>query len=200
VRKITKLRTLVHEEPLASEIDKWLFERLSDYANAYRGSELEVLSALPHEWHVASRAYGAWLETRIATTTDEERLTMSRYVFVPRAYPGFDRIAFAFAVVDDWIKNSHATKPVVAAVICPVEAKDAKPHEPVQRCDRTFYRWMIENDVPHFTEALVARDDLKLVESAVASIASINGPERTPAILAIARATQRTSSSGTPRS
>jgi hypothetical protein len=193
VRKVAKLATLVHEEPAATEIKKWLFERLTDWSYAYRGSDLDAANALPetHEWHVAERAYSAWLGAQIATTTDEERTTMSRYVFAPHAFPGFDRIAFGFAVIDDWIKNGHANKPIVTAIVCPVEAKDAKPHEPVQRCDRTFYRWALENDMPHFADALVARNDAKLVEAAVASFAAINHADRTNAILAIARALQK---------
>ncbi len=160
---------------LAATVRKRLFGELSSFSHAY----FEGAPRTP-EWQRAESAYVGWLVSQLTSATDDEKMEITSAVFVRRnghsvaAFPGFDRFAFGMSILDDWAKAGHpndASGPhgrLYGAIACPTTRPSESGRSFGGRCEHTFYEYVFDDDanVKRFADALLARNDPALVETA----------------------------------
>ena len=178
---------------LAADVRAWLLGEVQDFAGAYDHDEALVV-ALPawSRWRRAEASWVAWVNSRLPTMTDEEKLGLVESVFVRTrgtdgvfraasfAFPGIDRFAFGLSIADAWARAGHPRGPgqppaqldLFAAVVCPRSAGPDGTVSSVGRCDYVWYRDALDDPATtrRLTDALLARKDLDLVEATFTAV------------------------------
>ena len=179
---------------LARELRKWLLHEAPEFASAYQGNAADRLAALQPSsaWRRAETAWVAWLNSVSSSLTDEEKLELSRAIFVksrapdgvyrtsPTAFPGFDRFGFGLAVADQWARAGHprggslgeAQRELYGAIVCPHTVGRDGSKSFIARCDYAWYDSALDDPatMKRLADALLARKDADLVGTALTAI------------------------------
>lgn len=182
------------EADLARDARKWLIAAVRDFAGAYHHDAASIERAAPgSHFKLAEAAYMEWLRAELPRMSLDERGVIGRALwvidfrtpsalpdrFATYAFPGIDRMAFAFAAIDSWIaaghppaRGSREVPALYADIVSPVEidTEDGglRFHE-IGRSDHLFRRWVFVDAAREETYAagVLARNDPQLATAAL---------------------------------
>lgn len=197
---------------LARDVRAWLLHQVQALADAYNGEEDRVIALPPSSpWHRAEAAWVAWANAQLGTMTDEEKLVLVGSVFVrtrgsdgvfrasATAFPGFDRFAFGLSVADSWARAGHprggaqpeAQRALIDTIVCPRTLGPGGAESMSSRCDYVWYRDAIDTTATtkRLTDALLARKDRDLVQTAFSAVAGMpSGGDKLALLLSLLHA------------
>jgi hypothetical protein len=198
--------------PLARDVRAWLVHQVQELADAYNGEEDRVIALPPSSpWHRAEAAWVAWANAQLGTMSDEEKLVLVGSVFVrtrgpdgvfrasATAFPGFDRFAFGLSVADSWARVGHprggaqpeAQRALIDIIVCPRTVGPDGTESMSSRCDYVWYRDAIDAaaTTKRLTDALLARKDRDLVQTAFSAVAGMpSGGDKLALLLSLLHA------------
>jgi hypothetical protein len=174
---------------LAKRVRTWLFDHRSYLTDAYV-HHADAARAAPSgsAFRRAEAAYVSFLQRELPAMTDEEKLAVARDVFVRGfggqgylrwAFPGFDRLGFAFGVVDAWARAGHPDQAESARrnllyehIVCPHPVGPDGHRSLGPRCDHDMMRYALETDADtrRLVGAMVQRNDAVFTETVFVSI------------------------------
>lgn len=177
---------------LAKQARAWLFGKaLDDLGTAYM-HEMSVIRTLRPgaPFLVMEAELIRWFDAEQAAFTLEERGQLAHRMwqgtfredrsFVPRSFPGFDRMSFAFTTIDLWIAAGHPrTSDALLGFVEPVapvwkaghlQYERVESEHDTTRTGEAFYAWVFED--PQRTDvlerAVQQRDDEHFAATAFA--------------------------------
>lgn len=185
---------------LTTRIDAWLLRSASYFVDAYERDAAEVERA-PKDaaFHRAEASYVTWMNARADALGPADRRELLKATavrsrdrreegrtFTTSAFPGFDWLGHALAVVDAWIAAGHpigtATpreqQDLFDAIVCPTEKDERGRRTASSRCDYELYEYAFATDAiarKRFLDALAAKKDVPFVESTFASLRHLRG-------------------------
>jgi hypothetical protein len=181
------------EESTYALARKWLAKQVDYFADAYAEHEAAVrASPATSAFHRSEAAWVAWLRANVDRLPPRDRfevvdrlaverrgnrehpLGQGRYVDI--AFPGFDYLAYAMKVTDEWAAAGHPMKSDDAPdrmllfihVACPAPRDGYGRHSSFFACEHTLYEYAMDRDPSMKTLAayLLARKDPAITEAA----------------------------------
>jgi hypothetical protein len=172
---------------------KWLAEQVGYFADAYAEHEAAVRASPPTSaFHRAEAAWVAWLGANVDRLPARDRFEVvdrlaverrgdrerplghGRYVDI--AFPGFDYLAYAMKVTDEWAAAGHPMKSEDAPdrmllfihVACPAPRDAYGRHSSFFACNHTLYEYAMDRDpsMKGLAAYLLARKDPAITEAA----------------------------------
>jgi hypothetical protein len=172
---------------------KWLSEQVNYFASAYTEHEASVRASPPTSaFHRGEAAWVSWLRANVDRLPARERfdvvdrlaverrgngerpLGQGRYVDI--AFPGFDYLAYAMKVADEWAAAGHPMKSedapdsmlVFIHVACPAPKDADGRHSSYFSCGNTLYEYAADRDptMKRLADYLLARKDTAITEAA----------------------------------
>jgi hypothetical protein len=138
--RVVRIHDLAKNDPeLTARARTWLFEQLEHvFAQAYENPRVAWAKLGPQtSFRRAEAAYVKWLVGAVPRATPNEKRALTRHLYRadPAAdpYPGFDRFAFGFRIVEEWVRagrpmperTEDPALEVYDDIVCPT-ARDAK--------------------------------------------------------------------------
>ncbi|HEX8789791.1 MAG TPA: hypothetical protein VF765_02485 [Polyangiaceae bacterium] len=172
---------------------KWLAEQVDYFADAYAQHEAAVrASPQTSAFHRAESAWVGWLNANVDRLPQRDRFEVvdrlaverrgdreralghGRYVDI--AFPGFDYLAYAKKVTDEWAAAGHPMKSedggdrwlLFIHVACPAPRDAYGRHSSFFSCNHTLYEYAMDRDPSMKTLAsyLLAKKDPAITEAA----------------------------------
>ncbi|HTQ41457.1 MAG TPA: hypothetical protein VMI75_01795 [Polyangiaceae bacterium] len=175
------------------EARKWLAKQVDFFADTYAEHEAAVRSSpATSAFHRAEAAWVAWLGANVDRLPQQDRFEVVDRLAVERrgdrehplgqghyvdiAFPGFDYLAYAMKVTDEWAAAGHPMKSEDAPdrmllfihVACPAPRDAYGRHSSFFSCNHTLYEYAMDRDPSMKTLAayLLARKDPAITEAA----------------------------------
>jgi len=172
---------------------KWLAKQVDFFADAYAEHEAAVrASPATSAFHRAEAAYVAWLKANVDRLPQQDRFEVADRLAVERrgdrehplgqgryvdiAFPGFDYLAYAMKVTDEWAAAGHPMKSEDAPdrmllfihVACPAPRDAYGRHSSFFSCNHTLYEYATDRDpsMKSLAAYLLARKDPAITEAA----------------------------------
>jgi hypothetical protein len=172
---------------------KWLAEQVGFFADAYAQDEAAVRqSPATSAFHRGEAAWVAWLDANVDRLPQRERFDVVDRLAVERrgdreqplghgrfvdiAFVGFDYLAYAMKVTDEWAAAGHPMKSddggdrwlLFIHVACPAPRDAYGRHSSFFSCNHTLYEYATDRDPSMKTLAgyLLARKDPAITEAA----------------------------------
>jgi hypothetical protein len=181
------------EDSTYAQARKWLAKQVDYFADAYAEHEAAVrTSPATSAFHRSEAAWVAWLKANVDRLPPRDRfevvdrlaverrgshdhpLGQGRYVDI--AFPGFDYLAYAMKVTDEWAAAGHPMKSDDAPdrmllfihVACPAPRDAYGRHSSFFACEHTLYEYAMDHDpsMKSLAAYLLARKDPAITEAA----------------------------------
>jgi hypothetical protein len=179
-------------DALAAAVREWLVGEAAYFAHAY-DTRAEVIARLAPSspWRRAEAAWVRWLNAHLASLSDAGRVAIARAAFPsrgrcrepdpcpdqPASMPGFDRIAFGLAVVDEWRAGGHRTEgegerfELHDGIVCPHTTREDGRRTRNRGCNAAFYRIAMATQATRarLVSELARRGDPRVVDEVFAN-------------------------------
>jgi hypothetical protein len=184
VRKVLALSQVVgtSDARLASRIREWLYDRVSDFLQAYAYETAKVLASPPtSRWRQSEAAWGSWAMAQLPTMTEQEagKLNYGVSAYVPdgvKAFPTLDRFSVGLSIADLWVRAGHPevdrNRSAFENVVCAVHNDYGKLSAYCGGGRAWWYREALSSDVltHRLAAAVVARHDPPLTTAVTLGI------------------------------
>jgi hypothetical protein len=176
---------------------KWLAEQVGYFADAYAEHEAAVRASPPTSaFHRGEAAWVFWLNANLDRLPQRDRfevvdrlaverrgdarrpLGQGRYVDI--AFPGFDYLAYAMKVTDEWAAAGHPMNGeqggerwlLFIHVACPAPRDAYGRHSSSFACEHTLYEYAMDRDpsMKQLAAYLLARKNPAITEAAFADL------------------------------
>jgi hypothetical protein len=196
IQKVLDLAPYVRAEKVKKDVERWLVDQSDYFTSAYvHHPELVERAPPTGSFHRVEANWVAWLNRNLQSLDDANRLKVAKTVFVrgfnrdtdrygrfmPFAFPGFDPLAFAFGVVDDWRGAGYVVETperrdrgaLFEFILCPspVDKRGTRSYAP--RCEHDLYEYALATPrgKAKLAELVLTRRDPYLTETVFANLA-----------------------------
>jgi hypothetical protein len=196
IQKVLDLAPYVRADKLKKDVERWLVDQGDYFTSAYvHHPELVERAPSTGSFHRVEANWVAWLSRTLPSLDDAGRLKVAKTVFVrgfnrdadrygrfmPFAFPGFDPLAFAIAVVDEWRSAGYVVETperrdrgaLFEFILCPspVDKRGSRSYAP--RCEHDLYEYALATPrgKARLVELVLKRRDPYLTETVFANLA-----------------------------
>jgi hypothetical protein len=205
ILRLTRLAELAPPHDATGVLVREWLARQASWFEAQYGTQPERFAALPAScpWRRSEQAYVRWLSANASALPDDDKLALARVLFPargscragqpcpdqPEALPGFDRLGFGFAVVEQWRADGRPTAgdtkrfELQDELVCPHTTGPDGRRERTRSCGRGFYHQAMATEASRarLVRELAARADAGLVDEVFAN-SDLVPPERVIAL------------------